>query len=115
MAQLELPIAPPPPPRPPAPPPRPYTVKLRESELGMHDRIQAETRFSRALEDKLGTPEQIRDLLRLLQDAEYLGRTLTDEEQALARKWQRAHLAARLIGLQELAAITPAWFEVMAS
>lgn len=115
MQQRELPIAPPPPPRAPAAPPPPYTVKLCESSLGAHERIQAETRFCKALEGKLGTPEQVRDMLRQLQSAEEEGRELTQDEQALARRWQRAHIAARFVGLQDLAEITGAWFDVQAS
>jgi hypothetical protein len=87
-------------------------VKLRDSDLERRERMEAEARFARALEERLGTPEEVRDMLRLLQDAEYLGRKLTNEEEALARKWKRAHLAAREAGLQSLAAITAAWFEV---
>ena len=87
-------------------------VKLRDSDLERREPMEAEARFSRALEDRLGTPEEVRELLRLLQDAEYFGRKLTNEEEALARKWKQAHLAAREAGLQSLAAITAAWFEV---
>ncbi|WP_156373144.1 hypothetical protein [Pseudorhodoferax sp. Leaf267] len=112
--QLSLDMAPPAPPTAPPPPPPPYTVRLRDSDLGPSERIEAETRFSKVMEDKLGTPEVVRETLRTLQDAEYLGRTLTDDEQALARKWKRAHLVAREAGLQSLAAISAAWFEVSA-
>lgn len=109
--QLPLDITPTALPAPP-PPPRPYSVRLRDSDLGQRERFEAETRFARALEDRLGTPEEVRDLLGLLQDAEYQGRALTDEEQLLALKWKRAHQNARGAGLQSLAAITGAWFEV---
>lgn len=112
--QLELAIAPPAPPRLAAVPPPPYTVALRDSDLDHHDRIKAETRFCKVLEEKLGMPEQIRDQLRLLQSAEAEGRALTPDEQALARQWQRAHLSARLAGMQDLASISDAWFELRA-
>jgi hypothetical protein len=110
--QLSLNIVPPAAPAPSPPPPPPYTVRLRDSDLGQRERVEAETRFARTFEDKLGTPEEVRDVLRTLQDAEYLGRALTEDEQALARKWKRAHMVAREAGLQSLAAITGAWFEV---
>jgi hypothetical protein len=110
--QLSLNIVPPAAPAPAPPPPPPYTVRLRDSDLGQRERVEAETRFARTFEDKLGTPEEVRDVLRTLQDAEYLGRALTEDEQALARKWERAHMVAREAGLQSLAAITGAWFEV---
>lgn len=112
--QLSLNIAPPAPPRSAAVPLPPYTVALRDSDLDHHDRIKAETRFCKVLEERLGTPEQIRDMVRLLQSAEADGRPLTPQEEALAKQWQRAHLSARLAGLQDLAAISDAWFELEA-
>ena len=112
--QLELPIAVATPPAHSAVPRPPYTVALRDSDLGLHDRAKAETRFCKVLEEKLGTPEQIRDMVRLLQSAEADGRPLTPQEEALAKQWQRAHLSARLAGLQDLAAISDAWFELEA-
>ena len=87
--QLSLNIAPPAAPAPEPPPPPPYTVRLRDSDFGQRERFEAENRFARSFEDKLGTPMQIRDILRTLQDAEYVGRALTEDEQALARKWKR--------------------------
>lgn len=112
--QFQLPITPSASPALAAVPPPPYVVALRDSDLDHHDRIKAETRFCKVLEEKLGTPEQIRDMVRLLQSAEAEGRALTPEEQAVAKQWQRAHLSARLIGLQDLAAISDAWFELQA-
>lgn len=97
-----------------APPPS-YAIKLRGSDLGARERALAEARFGKALEDKIGSPDQVRDLLRVLQEAEFHGRALTADEQVLARTWQRATLAARAIGLQNLADISDAWFEVRAS
>lgn len=122
--QLCLDMAPPAPPSPPAPPPAPpappppappaYSVALRESELGRNERNKAEARFCRALEERLGTPDEVAGMLRLLQSAEEEGRSLTPDEEALARRWQRANTAARVTGLQDLAQITGAWFEIRA-
>lgn len=96
-------------------PSRSYIIKLRGSDLGPRERALAEARFEKALEDKIGSPEEVRDLLRVLQEAEFHGRALTADEQVRARTWQRATLAARAIGLQNLADISDAWFEVRAS
>ncbi|GHD04627.1 hypothetical protein GCM10007320_65600 [Pseudorhodoferax aquiterrae] len=104
-----------PPPVAAAPPPPSYTIKLRGSDLGARERALAEARFEKALEDKIGSSDQVRDLLRVLQEAEFHGRALIADEQVLARTWQRATLAARAIGLQNLADISDAWFEVRAS
>jgi hypothetical protein len=68
----------------------PYVVKLRDSDLERRERMEAEARFARALEERLGAPDEVPDLLRLLQDAEYFGRKLTKEE----RRW-RASGSAR--------------------
>jgi hypothetical protein len=104
------PAAPPPPPPPPAPA---YTVVLRDSDLGPDERDKAQTRFCRALEERLGAPEELAALLRLLQAAEEEARALTPHEQTLALRWQRAQAAARITGLQELAQTTEAWFEIV--
>jgi hypothetical protein len=110
--QLSLNIVPPAPPRAPAPPPPPYTVALRDTELGLNERIKLETRFCRVLEERLGAPAEIGAMLALLQDAEFREQPLTPEERDAGLRWQRAYAAARQAALQDLAAISAAWFEV---
>lgn len=112
MKQIELAIVPPPPPRGALPPPPPYTVRLQESELATPDRIKLEARFCRALEDKLGEPARVAAMLTQLQEAEFQERALTPEEKDMGSRWQLAYIAARRAALQDLDAITGAWFDV---
>lgn len=110
--QLSLNIIPPAPPRAPAPPPPPYTVALRDTELGPTDRLKFETRFCRVLEERLGTPAEIGAMLAELQDAEFRQQPLTPQERDAGARWQLAYIAARTAALQDMAAISGAWFEV---
>lgn len=75
-------------------------------------RAAAETRFRAALEDRLGSPEQVATLLRQLMQAERDGEAMAPE---LVHRWERANAAARYTGLQSLADVTAAWFEVSVS
>ena len=102
--------APPAPAPPPPPPPRPYAAVLREG-AGMTDqqRGAAELRFQAALEDRLGSAEEVAALVRQLMQAEIGGDPPAPE---LVRRWERANAAARYTGLQSLADRTDAWFEV---
>lgn len=110
--QLTLNITPPAPPRAAAPPPPPYTVALRDTEHGLTDRIKFETRFCHVLEERLGTPAEIGAMLTTLQDAEFRQEPLTSTEKEMGARWQLAYIAARTAALQDLAAISSAWFEV---
>jgi hypothetical protein len=113
--QLTLSIIPPAPPPAPATPPPPYTVALRCTDLGMTDRIKLETRFCKVLEECLGTPTEIRAMLSALQEAEFREQPLTPQERDAGLRWQRAYIAARTAALQDLAAVSGAWFEVQVS
>lgn len=112
MKQIELAIVPPPPTRAAKPPPPPYIVRLQDCELATPDRIKLEARFCRSLEDKLGEPARIAAILSQLQDAEFQERALTPEEKDMGARWQLAYIAARRAALQDLDAITSAWFDV---
>jgi hypothetical protein len=83
---------------------------LRE-DAGMTEqqRAAAELRFRAALEDRLGPPEQVAALVRQLVQAECDGEAPAPD---LVRRWERANAAARYTGLQSLADVTDAWFEV---
>ncbi|GHC91688.1 hypothetical protein GCM10007320_40940 [Pseudorhodoferax aquiterrae] len=108
--QLCLDLQPPAPPAPPPPPPRPYAAVLREGAGMTHrQRDAAQMRFEAALEDRLGSPEEVAALVRQLMQAEIGGDPPAPE---LVRRWERANAAARYTGLQSLADQTDAWFEV---
>ncbi|KQP14477.1 hypothetical protein ASF45_29955 [Pseudorhodoferax sp. Leaf265] len=83
---------------------------LRE-DAGMTEqqRAAAECRFRAVLEDRLGSPEQVAALVRQLVQAERDGEAPAPD---LVRRWERANAAARYTGLQSLADVTDAWFEV---
>lgn len=112
MKQLDLSIAPPQPPRAALPPPPPYVVSLHDCELATPARIKVEARFCKVLEEKLGEPAQVASMLSQLQDAEFQERPLTPEERDMGARWQLAYYAARRAALQDLDAITGAWFDV---
>lgn len=104
------PPAPPAPPAPPPPPPRAYAAVLREADgMSRQQRDAAELRFQAALEDRLGSPQEVAALVRQLMQAETGGDPPAPE---LVRRWERASAAARYTGLQSLADQTDAWFEV---
>lgn len=110
--QLSLNDVPPAPSLAPAPPPPPYTVALRDTEMGLTDRIKFETRFRKVLEERLGTPAEIGAMLTALQDAEFRQQPLTLNEKDMGARWQLAYAAARTAALQDMAATSGAWFEV---
>jgi hypothetical protein len=112
MNQLELGIAPFAPPPAALPPPPPYIVSLRECELAAPARIKIEARFCKTLEARLGEPNQVAAMLAQLQDAEFQERPLTPDEKDMGARWQLAYAAARQAALQDLDAITGAWFDV---
>nr|WP_145545504.1 hypothetical protein [Variovorax boronicumulans] len=72
-------------------------------------RDAAQMRFEAALEDRLGSPEEVAALVHQLMQAELGGDPPAPE---LVRRWERASAAARYTGLQSLADLTDAWFEV---
>jgi hypothetical protein len=77
--------------------------------MSHQQRDAAELRFQAALEDRLGSPEEVAALVRQLMQSEIGGDPPAAE---LVRRWERANAAARYTGLQSLADVTDAWFEV---
>ncbi|AVP58055.1 hypothetical protein [Pulveribacter suum] len=90
-----------------------YTVALRDapSSLPADARITAETRYARELERALGGPGQVAETLAAvlsLEDAD----AMTDADQALAGRWQKAAGKARERALSQIGEAEEAYFEV---
>lgn len=91
-----------------------YRVSLRDyPELPMKDRISAELRFCKALERKLGTPENI--ALRAAagrQVTEDSSGDMSAEDMQLAKEWFKAYDLARQAGFSGLGESQEAYFDV---
>ena len=92
-----------------------YRVSLRDyPELPMKDRISAELRFCKALERKLGSPENV--ALRAA-----AGRRVTEDSSGdvvaddllLAKEWFKAYDVARQAGFSGLGESQEAYFDVV--
>ena len=92
----------------------PYVVSLQDCPgLSLKDRMAAEVRYCKALERRLGSPEAVADALRAAQAIEAAKPSdLTPEQRLTQVRWQQANGAARLIGLNDLANVTGARFDV---
>jgi hypothetical protein len=92
-----------------------YTVALRDyPALPLKERLAAEVRYCRALERRLGPPE---DVVHALRAVEQLSEgndvaDLSEEERRLVAHWRIATDAARLAAMQGLGDSAEAWFDV---
>nr|WP_315430949.1 hypothetical protein [uncultured Albidiferax sp.] len=95
-----------------------YTVTLTDYlELPAKERIAAEARYCKALERRIGPPEDVVHALkaveRLADDGDVS--ELTDEARRLVSQWHLACNTARTAGLQGLGDLPEAWFDVRVS
>lgn len=92
-----------------------YTVALTDyPDLPAKEKMAAEARYCKALERKVGPPEDVVHALkaveRLADDSDGIG--LTDEARRLVGQWHLACNAARTAGLQGLGDVPEAWFDI---
>ena len=95
-----------------------YTVTLTDYPgLPAKERIAAEARYCKALERRIGPPEDVVHALkaveRLADDGDVS--ELTDEARRLVSQWHLACNTARTAGLQGLGDLPEAWFDVRVS
>lgn len=92
---------------------KPYTVALRDADLPVPARIDAEVRFARELERALGGAEEVAETYRAwLEASESEANQLAAGTAALAVRWPRAMDAAVQAGLRNIGDIGEAHFEV---
>lgn len=91
-----------------------YIVALHDyPQLPVQQQIEAEVRYSRTLERLLGGPDTVVTVLEAVQHlADADGGEASEDDQHLAKSWNKAHEAARAAGLQGLGDVHEAYFEV---
>lgn len=92
-----------------------YTVALRDyPALPLKERLAAEVRYCRALERRLGPPEDVAHALRAVAQLDEGNdiSELSDEERKLVAHWRIATDAAKLAAMQGLGESPEAWFDV---
>jgi len=92
-----------------------YTVTLSDyPDLPAKERMAAEARYCKALERRIGPPEDVAHVLkaieRLTDDSEVS--EPSDETRKLVSHWHLACNVARTAGLQGLGDLPEAWFNV---
>lgn len=92
----------------------PYRVSLRDYlELPLKDRMNAELRFCKALERKLGDAETIARIAAAgMRVAEDNSGDVSTEDMQLAGQWFKAYDLARQAGFSGLGESQEAYFEV---
>lgn len=92
-----------------------YTVALRDyPELPQTERLAAEARYCKALERRLGPPEDVAHTLRAVEqlaDGDGMAEP-SSEEYKLVAHWRIATDAARQAAMQGLGESNEAWFDV---
>ena len=92
-----------------------YTVALRDyAELPLKERLAAEVRYCRALERRLGPPEDVVHALRAVEQLAEGDSTPEpgSEPYKLVAHWRIATDAARQAAMQGLGESNEAWFDV---
>ena len=92
-----------------------YTVALRDyPELPLKERLAAEVRYCRALERRLGPPEDVVHALRAVEQLADGGSAdePSAEELKLVAHWRIATDAARQAAMQGLGESPESWFDV---
>lgn len=75
--------------------------------------MAAEARYCKAQERRLGSPDAVAQVLRAVQAIKAANAADLSPEAKLAQvRWQQSNSAARLLGLNDLANVTGARFDV---
>jgi len=95
-----------------------YTVALRDyPELPQKERLAAEMRYCKALERRLGPPEDVVHTLRAVErlaEGDVMAEP-SSEEYKLVAHWRIATDAARQAAMQGLGESNEAWFDLRAA
>lgn len=92
---------------------RTYTVALCDyAELPLKERTAAEMRYAKALERRLGTPDDVAHALKAVTRLSEDGGESSPEAVQLMRQWRLATDAARLAAFQGLGESHEAWFDL---
>ncbi len=89
-----------------------YTVTLHHPSLSPSRCQDAEARYRQALEQALGSTDEVLRTWRAWQEAEHKLGSLSEETWKIARQWLIAAERARQTALQDLANASDAYFEV---
>jgi hypothetical protein len=92
-----------------------YTVSLTDyPELPEKEQLAAQARYCKALERRIGSPEDVVEALKVMERLADDGDVseLSEETLRLVNQWRLACVTARTAALQGLGDLPEAWFDI---